>query len=404
MIIFVKNIVANINVYNDAEKILNKFLLNKITSYSQYRNFDFGLSDPYKAVSGLSPYISRGIIKEQYILKKVKENKNTSDKFIQEVLWRSYWKGWLEMHNKVWLDYKSNVDYQIMKIYKSDLYEIYNNALKGQTDLEPFDKWIIQLKKTGYLHNHSRMWFASIWIHYFGLPWELGANFFYENLLDADAASNTLSWKWVAGIQTLGKKYIATKENIMKYSLTKYKDFILPKLKDINLDYKTYEVNKINYNKKAVINKSKKNALFVLENNLNFNFVKNNLNKELIVILLRTDCLSIKKNIVSRKFQDHCNLSFLDLCKKYKIVYKTFDISKSFVELVNYLLNEHIYYTYSEYIPIGYERDLMMKLILKLNGSKINYTDFLDSFYQDVWNYCDKGFFQFKKKFNRTYT
>ena len=164
------------NVYSTAEKILDEFLLYKISNYSQYRNFDYGATDPHKAVSGLSPYISKGIIKEKYILKKIKENKNTSDKFIQEILWRSYWKGWLEKHNKVWLDYKFEVNNKLTTIVKSNLYELYKNALIGKTNLEPFDYWINQLIKTGYLHNHSRMWFASIWIHYFRLPWELGAN------------------------------------------------------------------------------------------------------------------------------------------------------------------------------------------------------------------------------------
>ena len=96
------------NVYSTAEKILDEFLLKKISKYSQYRNYDYGPTYPHKAVSGLSPYISKGIIKEKYILEKIKKNKNISDKFIQEVLWRSYWKGWLEKHDKVWEDYVSN--------------------------------------------------------------------------------------------------------------------------------------------------------------------------------------------------------------------------------------------------------------------------------------------------------
>ena len=69
------------------------------------------------------------------------------------------------------------------------------------------------------------MWFASIWIHYLQIPWELGQKFFYENLLDGDVASNLLSWRWVAGLQTLGKKYIATEENINKYTNNRYLGF-----------------------------------------------------------------------------------------------------------------------------------------------------------------------------------
>ena len=62
------------------------------------------------------------------------------------------------------------------------------------------------------------MWFASIWVFTLRLPWELGAAFFYEQLLDGDVASNTLSWRWVAGLQTPGKTYVARADNIAHYT------------------------------------------------------------------------------------------------------------------------------------------------------------------------------------------
>jgi deoxyribodipyrimidine photo-lyase len=62
------------------------------------------------------------------------------------------------------------------------------------------------------------MWFASIWIFTLRLPWELGADFFLRHLLDGDPASNTLGWRWVAGIQTRGKTYLARASNIEKYT------------------------------------------------------------------------------------------------------------------------------------------------------------------------------------------
>ena len=62
------------------------------------------------------------------------------------------------------------------------------------------------------------MWFASIWIFTLRLPWELGADFFLRHLFDGDPASNTLSWRWVAGLQTQGKNYAARAANISKYT------------------------------------------------------------------------------------------------------------------------------------------------------------------------------------------
>jgi deoxyribodipyrimidine photo-lyase len=80
------------------------------------------------------------------------------------------------------------------------------------------DAFAQELTRTGYLHNHARMWFASYWIHVLRLPWELGADFFYRHLLDADPASNTLSWRWVAGLQTKGKTYLVRRSNLEKYA------------------------------------------------------------------------------------------------------------------------------------------------------------------------------------------
>jgi hypothetical protein len=81
-----------------------------------------------------------------------------------------------------------------------------------------FDSWAAELIETGYLHNHARMWFASIWIFTLKLPWRLGADFFLRNLLDGDPASNTLSWRWVAGLHTRGKPYVAQAGNIARFT------------------------------------------------------------------------------------------------------------------------------------------------------------------------------------------
>ena len=125
---------------------------------------------------------------------------------MQEVFWRVYWQGWLENYPSTWTRYKR----QIKEIEENNNTEMkfYKLAISGKTKIEPFDEWVRILKSTGYLHNHIRMWFASIWIYYLGISWQLGAKFFYEHLLDGDIASNLLSWRWVAGIQTKGKKYI----------------------------------------------------------------------------------------------------------------------------------------------------------------------------------------------------
>jgi deoxyribodipyrimidine photo-lyase len=91
-------------------------------------------------------------------------------------------------------------------------------AEAGETGIACFDAWARELVETGYLHNHARMWTASIWIFTLRLPWELGADWFLRHLLDGDPASNTLGWRWVAGLQTPGKHYVARASNIARFT------------------------------------------------------------------------------------------------------------------------------------------------------------------------------------------
>ena len=98
----------------------------------------------------------------------------------------------------------------------------YTQAMAGETGIDCFDAWADELVRTGYLHNHARMWFASIWIFTLQLPWTLGADFFLRHLIDGDPASNTLAWRWVAGIQTKGRPYIARASNIAKFTNQKF--------------------------------------------------------------------------------------------------------------------------------------------------------------------------------------
>lgn len=184
--------------------------------YETGRNTDAG-PDHANSVSYLSPYVRHRIITEHEIIAEVLRHHRlpVAEKFVQEVLWRTYWKGWMEMRPSVWRHFLNERDRHLTTFHDHHAIAC---AEKGQTGIEGFDDWAKELVETGYLHNHARMWFASIWIFTLRLPWTLGADFFLRHLLDADAASNTLSWRWVAGLQTVGKTYLATTENIAKFT------------------------------------------------------------------------------------------------------------------------------------------------------------------------------------------
>ena len=202
--------------YTAALERLNAFVPSAGRDYASKRNYD-----DVAHVSGLSPYIRHRMITEDDVLRATlaRHSPQAAEKFIQEVYWRTYWKGWLEMRPSIWTMYLSDLNGALNRVQtESGLRQEWEAACQGETGIDCFDYWARQLAETGYLHNHARMWFASIWIFTLRLPWTLGADFFMRHLLDGDPASNTLSWRWVGGLQTVGKTYLARPDNIAKYT------------------------------------------------------------------------------------------------------------------------------------------------------------------------------------------
>ncbi|MEO1458739.1 MAG: FAD-binding domain-containing protein [Pseudomonadota bacterium] len=189
-------------------------------AYKSGRNHDLG-PDRREHVSLLSPYLARRMVSEAEVVEAAlgRFRLSTAEKFVQEVVWRTYFKGWLEQRPRVWDDYRAGLAADRAGLAADPaLAARVAAAMEGRTGIDAFDAWAAELVETNYLHNHARMWFASIWIFTLGLPWRLGADFFLRHLLDGDAASNTLGWRWVAGLHTRGKCYAATAANIRKYT------------------------------------------------------------------------------------------------------------------------------------------------------------------------------------------
>ena len=193
-------------------------------AYASGRNVDRGPLDRSN-VSALSPYIRRRMITEEEVVRFVLRQHSfaAAEKFVQEVAWRTYWKGWLEMRPDIWTRYQAELKQATAGLANnSALNRRYRKAVEGRSGIDCFDVWVDELLTYGWLHNHARMWFASIWIFTLGLPWQLGADFFDRHLLDSDPASNTLSWRWVAGLHTRGKHYVARAENIEQNTLGRF--------------------------------------------------------------------------------------------------------------------------------------------------------------------------------------
>ena len=184
--------------------------------YAARRNF---VQEGHPNVSRLSPAIRGRLVTEQEVVERVLAAHSFSsvEKFVQEVLWRSYWKGWLELRPQVWASYRKRLNW-VRQQTPEPMLQRARDVAAGQSGVAIMDRFARELVTTGYLHNHSRMWWASFWIHVERLPWELGADFFDRHLLDSDPASNTLSWRWVAGLQTPGKTYLVRRSNLEKYA------------------------------------------------------------------------------------------------------------------------------------------------------------------------------------------
>jgi deoxyribodipyrimidine photo-lyase len=188
--------------------------------YAKRRNFDFG-PERRANVSMLSPYVRHRLVLEQELIEAILQHHSLAEanKFVEEVFWRTYFKGWLEQRPDVWTSYRDSVAKLVRQLEQdNELLDRYSTATEGNTGIDCFDAWARELVTHGYLHNHARMWFASIWVFTLKLPWQLGADLFYRHLIDGDPASNTVSWRWVCGLHTRGKTYLARVSNIANYT------------------------------------------------------------------------------------------------------------------------------------------------------------------------------------------
>ena len=358
----------------EALDAMERYIENNISDYTAKRNFDFGPQNR-KNISCLSPYITHRLISEYEVAKKTlsKYPYQKVEKFIQEIFWRVYWKGWLELRPKVWTDFVEDTK----NIENTNEYE---KAINGETNIDCFNDWVKELKENNYLHNHTRMWFASIWIFTLKLPWQKGAEFFLRELYDGDAASNTLSWRWVAGIQTKGKNYIAQNWNINKFTNNKYKDLILNENPQPIIDQRDYKISPLSISN----NETASDKLVFFENELDFQFFNIDNHKKVYCILLANDerqvklgskVLDYKKNLIKNQIQNSgLKIEFIE--------------GNKFIELSNKDKDFDIVYP-----SIG-ENMSFLKRVIKKNNLNINYLTREEDNY--CWQFSNKGYFNFK--------
>jgi deoxyribodipyrimidine photo-lyase len=185
--------------------------------YGSTRNYING------SVTYVSPYISRGIISTKFILSEILNRGYKPahiEKFIQELAWRDYWQ-------QVWITKGKAINLDLKHVQNPVSNTSISKAIVvAKTGINAIDKAIQEFYKTGYLHNHLRMYIAAIACNIGQSHWIVPAKWMYYHLLDADWASNALSWQWVAGANA-NKKYVANQDNINKYCFTQQKGTFL---------------------------------------------------------------------------------------------------------------------------------------------------------------------------------
>ena len=373
------------NIRDEALNQLEQFGENNLGLYATERNFDYG---PQKRTntSNLSKYITHRVIDEEEVIQSAykKFSFKKIEKFIQEVLWRTYWKGWLEMRPQVWRDYTKDV----LALAGEKQKQPYQDAINGKTSISCFNDWTKELQEYGYLHNHTRMWFASIWVFTLNLPWQLGADFFLKYLKDGDAASNTLSWRWVAGLHTKGKHYLASEWNINKFSSKKYNNLKLNENAGCCIENKNYEIIPLQFED---INYENSLMLF---HNLDFSFAKKyqdisqcshygmiNFNQILEEHNYTTDVLKFKSKINE-------NLQTL-----IKDKYNSEIIIQNKEELEKIIKDKNISTIILPYLTVGYENDFISKL-----KDEVNIKYCVRDYDKFCWPFATKGYFAFKEQ------
>lgn len=366
--------------------------------YQWQRNFDYGPGQ-HTSVSMLSPYIRHRILSEEEVLTAVLSYHpmQEAEKFVQEVFWRTYWKGWLEHRPVVWDQYLHRRDQLLIALAdEPGSRECYESACEARTGVEPFDAWVNELITTGYLHNHARMWFASIWIFTLKLPWELGADFFLHHLLDGDPAANTLSWRWVAGLHTQGKTYRTTQDNLQKYASRFFVNGTPEGLS--RLAQQTLAVNEIElppaispvYPKPVATRYPC--GLLLTEDNLMFDesatfdalAVWIPEPNQPLAVQVREFKLAAARDIAHRATQTRSHGS-------------TPVILSTVTEITQWAANNNLEQIRIGHLPQGHTRCHLNDLETQLRGGGCSLVSFIRDYDRHTWPYCAKGFFHLKK-------
>ncbi|MEM1376354.1 MAG: FAD-binding domain-containing protein [Pseudomonadota bacterium] len=371
------------------------------STYRNERNIDYG-PDRRTNVSALSPWVRHRLVTEEEICARVLQDfaLSSTEKFIQEVMWRTYWKGWLELRPSAWALYEADLQ-TALEVAEANgaIRRDYHAGIEGRTGIDCFDAWAKELVETGYLHNHARMWFASIWIFTLQLNWTLGADFFYRHLLDGDPASNTLSWKWVAGLQTLGKHYVARASNIRKFTDGRFNPKGLNELAE--------PLPGEPHGKPDVLEPTRplpsgQNA-FLLFTEDDGRAEELSYGRNTIVAGASWDLSGARSDLeLGEQLKTFTNGALEDARKRctahFDCEFESFEGADAIEAIIQAITSSSAKTVLAPYTPTGHARPHVMKLAAKLRSEDIEFYEVRRDWDNRAWPNSTKGFFPFKEK------
>jgi len=387
------------------EIIIREFSARMGSDYERQRNFDYG-PGRHNYVSQLSPYLRRRLVLESEVVQAAldRHGSKASEKFIQEVFWRTYFKGWLELRPGIWQQYRQGLAEDLSRLQTNPERRVRVEAAEeGRTGLAYFDAWAQELIQTGYLHNHARMWFASIWIFTLELPWRIGADFFYRNLLDGDAASNTLSWRWVAGLHTRGKAYAAESWNIEKFTGGRFH----PALNELRSD-----IESLDHTEPAGLPELRMlrdpirpttgtpSILLLIDEDCrieDFNLAECNL--KAVASIVCSHCRSPRK--VSTKVVDFERDALADVAQRNEFLPVHFEAdlgTNSLEDFVDFILESGVKQLVAPYLTQGPARDLLetKKTLFEAHG--VSLCELRRDWDAQIWPHAGAGFSKIKQR------
>ena len=292
------------------------------------------------------------------------------------------------MRPEVWSDYKLFLN----KHKKHDITDV----TSYKTNINCFDSWTKELIENGYLHNHARMWYASIWIHTLELPWQLGADFFMRHLLDGDPASNTLSWRWVAGLQTKGKPYLASYSNISKFTNNRFGQGDGPYLSSIakDFEFKEYKANSKKFTEYSDTQSDEIVGLIVTSEDLDLETCQKLSIPNFVYILpYSPEESGIYSDKVKHFKQSLCD----DVCTRLFSNEQSLTTDKS-CSIIQWAKENKLGKIVTLATPTGYINDYLLGIKNELRDNGIEFIKVFRDYDMKYWNYASKGFFNFFQK------